>query len=655
MAQPSRPSLTFPPAHTREGFTTYATTAWAGNPEPIARELLQNCLDAAREADATPAEVHFTIEQACLSDVPGIDAYREHFEIAVQEHGADPTGPAATIIARIREALDTEETSLLVCRDNGLGFNEERLDGLLGEGSSRKSEEHTGSYGVGHLTAFSASDLRYVLYAGRGRDGHGGTNDIASGHAILASGGKDGAHGYWIQQPTLFDQERYTSEIPAILSRHVGLIEQTGSVVCIPAFNSFRDADSDASLALRQAAAMHFLAAVHSGAMTVSIRDHGGPITVVDRSALPDLLDAVRDESRPRIRGSLRGDFAYGAWLALEAGETLDLAGAEVRVRKADAGTQRESRVHVFRNGMWITSGAPQLRPRDFAGFEPFDAVVLLDHGELYSLVCAAEGPEHRGLDRQRTDRKQWRQLRALFDEIADGLREHVGATESSQKFTPIGFAAVRGNVLHQLGDTAEIWDAFAVAGQRLLDACPRGGRVRDLPGPDRIAERIARRLLGDAPTFPAPGPQHHPAMLAVTGVFADETEALGTEGESLQWRVYRHLTVQSAGIAGLLPLDPGEQAERYFDPSPGAFALAPPDWCVEHMHDVAQDCDEETIKKVLLLIHDALSLVSDAILGSAALHPHGDLRDALQFAARTVSRRNLASLSAIGMYADSL
>ena len=423
-------------------------TAWDGDPEPVARELLQNCLDAAREAGRHHVEVHFTIERVTLEQIPGIRAHREHFEAAVQEHGTNATGPASTGIRRIREALDSADTGLLVCRDNGLGLNAERLDGLLGEGSSHKSRQQTGSYGIGHLTAFSASDLRYVLYAGRARDDGGALRAIASGHAILASAERAGAHGYWIQQPSLFDPSRYPETIPPVVARHLEMTEDTGSVVCIVGFNSFRE-DADPVLLLRRAAAMNFLAAVHDNAMTVHVLGADGRDSVVDRSALPWLLDGVRDQRRSAT--GFAGEFAHRAWRTLEEGDRLTLEGASVRFRFLDPGAQTDSRVHVFRNGMWIASDVPQLRTGIFAGYRSFDAVVLLDHGELYDLACGAEGPEHRGLTPKRLgQREEQVRLNALLRALRDRLREHAGREQLSEQFIPRGFANVRGATLRK-------------------------------------------------------------------------------------------------------------------------------------------------------------------------------------------------------------
>ena len=71
--------------------------------------------------------MHLNIKRVPLDEIPGIDAYRRHFEAAQREHGRAATGPTTTSIKRIREALSAEETALLICRDNGIGLGAERM------------------------------------------------------------------------------------------------------------------------------------------------------------------------------------------------------------------------------------------------------------------------------------------------------------------------------------------------------------------------------------------------------------------------------------------------------------------------------------------------------------------------------------------------
>ena len=424
------------------------------HPEPIVRELLQNSLDAAAEAGVRTAEVHFTIGSAPLDGLPGVGAYREHFEAAAAEREGEEISPAErTAIQRIRDALRSKQTELLFCRDNGVGLDPARMTGVITEIGSRKAGG-AGSYDVGHFTAFAASGLRYVLYAGRYRDG-GELRTAASGHAILASRSDRGrgADGFWLRsgQTSLLDgaadHDRYPAVAPPLLADELARIGDSGSVVCIPGFNDFIEDRAETTRSILRVAATHFLAAVWRNRMTVHVRDRSGDASVADRAALRSILKAGQYVVQA-ARGWLSGEKAWRAYEALEHGEQLRLAGADVRVRLlGDADPRRDSRVHVFRNGMWITHDVQQLRMDQFRGWRTFDAVVLLDEGELHGLVRAAEGHEHRGIDPKRLAEGDERdRLSALLREIRDGLRKHVGKIDRTESFVPHDFAMIRGS-----------------------------------------------------------------------------------------------------------------------------------------------------------------------------------------------------------------
>ena len=426
------------------------------DPEPIVRELLQNSLDAAAEAGGRTAEVHFTIGSAPLDELPGIRAYREHFEAAAAEREGERISPAErTAIRRIRETLRSGRVELLFCRDNGVGLDPARMTGVVTEIGSRKADG-AGSYGVGHFTAFAASGLRYVLYAGRYRDG-GDLRTAGGGHAILASRSDQGrgADGFWLREGQISlldrgadrDRSGHPAAAPPLLANEIGRVADSGSVVCIAGFNDFIEDRTETARSILRAAARHFLAAVWRDGMTVHVRDRGGERSVADRAALPSILEAGRHDSQA-ARGWLSGEKAWRVWEALERGDRLALAGADVRVRLlGDADPRRDSRVHLFRNGMWITHDVRQLRMAQFRGWRTFDAVVLLDTGELHGLVRAAEGHEHRGIDPKRlADEDDRRRLNELLREIRAGLREHAGRIERADSFVPQDFAMIRGN-----------------------------------------------------------------------------------------------------------------------------------------------------------------------------------------------------------------
>ena len=445
------------PLGSPQGFSTLAMTQWDGNPEPIVRELLQNCMDAAAEIDSERAEVDFAIRHVPLTQIPGIESYRRHFENAVEEREQEASRGDAEkrVIHGIRTILREGNVRLLVCRDNGVGLDPGRMRRLLTEGNTDKGKGGAGAFGIGHLTAFAGSDLRYVLYAGRWGDEDGGVHDMASGHAILASrsrrggpGGR-GGHGYWLrgEEPTLFDPSPYPDQAPRLLQRELNRLDDTGSIVCVAGFNDFRS-DGDPVEAIARVAAKNFMVAIWEGKMIVRVQSDDGRDALVSSDTLGAILETDKDKKRGEQKGGwLPGAQAHQAWQALASGELFQMkAGAPARILSLTHAKGRpQSRVQIFRNGMWITNKADELEPRHFKTNKPFAAVVMIEGGELSRLVRGAEGPEHRGLDRRRLSRQDSKKLRERLKEIAGELRSKAGEEEAADEFAPDGFAMLSG------------------------------------------------------------------------------------------------------------------------------------------------------------------------------------------------------------------
>ncbi|MDE2763602.1 MAG: hypothetical protein OXQ94_03895 [Gemmatimonadota bacterium] len=449
------PDLVFPETGQPQGFSTLATSQWQGNPEPVVRELLQNCLDAAVAAKRQCAEIDFTIRNEQLDSIPGIDQYCEHFEDAARQRAQGKQGHAEVqVIAQIRQVLSSPEITVLSCRDNGIGLNHDRMGRLLTEGDTDK-HDGAGAFGVGHLTAFAASTLRFVFYAGRYRDDDKSElSDVTSAHAILASRRVSdtrgrGGHGFWLTSPTLFDPKPCPNSAPPLLKKGLSWLEDTGSVVAILGFNGFRGTEPPAQ-AIARVAAKNFLVAIWSGNMDVRVHDERDDTNiVVDRSHLKSILVPGRNQTRAEQGGGyLSGEQAYRAWETLEHGKTVELeAGATARFRRLEYdGRRPTTRVQLFRNGMWITNKPPYLGPPDFGGHNPFDAVVMTGSGLLAGLVRGAEGPEHRGIEMGRLGGRDRKRLRDLLKGIAGRFRGQAGEIRGAEEYEPEGFALFQGD-----------------------------------------------------------------------------------------------------------------------------------------------------------------------------------------------------------------
>lgn len=466
-------TLIFPHGASHKGFTDPVTSSSRNTPEPIIRELLQNCLDAAEdtghdaEGKPNPAEIHFTISEREIDDIPGIQNYRSAFEKACKERSRQKQGEdEKRIIKRIDNVLNSDTTKVLFCRDNGVGLCSERITYLLWPGNTTKEEGQAGAFGLGHLFAFQASDLRYVLYSGRSKNEN--LQEFTSGHAILAAhpdedGDRCDPDGFWVEgeiSQKFNEDPVYSKEVPNLLKAQLEVISKsasgTGAVISVLGFNDFlTEEQGGATAEIRDAAARNFFAAIYNGSMRIHISDEtdGGSSFNLNKDTVEKALSGIQSEQRARLSGFLAGRRAYEAFQTLKYGEELQVADAKILLRKIDdLETRKQREINLCRNGMWITHTIPECGTSDFARTRPFNAVILLDDkdGELHKLVRNAEGPEHREIDKKRLDKHERQKMTGLLREVAAKIKEEAGEVDDSDDFRPQGFAIVQNAEIKQ-------------------------------------------------------------------------------------------------------------------------------------------------------------------------------------------------------------
>lgn len=455
--------LYFGQTHRPEGFTSAAVAQFDGSAEPVVRELLQNSLDAADQADVPVAEVRFVVGEVHREALPGWSRYMSVFKAARKQRRSGPASKPSQdermVIERIRKSSRPALIPLLLCIDNGHGLNGTRMDALLTPGNTSKGERGAGSFGLGHHAAFGASDLRYVLYGAKYLNDSGLVSQIASGHAILASHRDNekilrAADGYWFksgQGSLAFDGTDgcYPNSLPPLLWEFLAGVE-TGTVVCIAGFNDFRREDDDPTVieSICRVAASNFSDVIQRGSLIIHVEDdYEGESVVINHKKLQQILERYSHNRRAAKQGQINGNLAYNAWSTIENGERLLCSGGgTIRWRLLNASVGEKTRIHVFRKGMWITSHAPYLSSAEFSTTWPFDAVLSLDSGPLEDLVRSAEGPEHRGIDRKRLDDSQKKEYRELMATVAAELRTVVGERQDLRDFVPQGFATLTGH-----------------------------------------------------------------------------------------------------------------------------------------------------------------------------------------------------------------
>ena len=445
-----RADLHFEQGGEPSGFTAAGITGFSDlNPSAIVREIMQNSLDAAREADRAVANIRFEVEESNLDRVPGIRRYRSVFGCAKQAQQKLRSGhqglqdQAEDVARAIETCLASEQHITLFALDNGIGLDESRMKAILADGLSVKSETSAGAVGNGHFVVIPASDLRYVLYGGLTKQGQ----MIGSGHAILASHQSNDKRmskdGYFVKDlkdglydPYVFPQNR---EIPEYLRSKLEWIAdqwQSGSVVAVPGFNNFRESNNSLWGMISKAAACSFFAAFAQKELRLEVVENG-EIQSLDHTTIDTTLSKFRDEKRTRSK-FLSGSRALAAFETVQTGRDVtvhtDIGNVAMKLREVKDG---KTRIDLCRNGMWITDKLPsRLRESQFTGLKPFHCVLLLDaqDGEIHQLVRKAEGPLHNQLERKKlTSQDERRKLTKAMDAIASKIREIVPEYDSER------------------------------------------------------------------------------------------------------------------------------------------------------------------------------------------------------------------------------
>lgn len=427
-----------------DGFTRLGIKE-KNNAETIIRELMQN------STDEGATEVNVRLVRTPLNQLPGIDTYVQAFELAVQSReadGIDRSDDEWQIIERIQTILASGAVNVLWWLDNGRGATPAQLDkGLLSQGNTTKGSNDVnsrGSYGLGHLNPFAASEMHYLLYVTR-QPGH----LTASGEVVLAA--HNSPSGECVRSPRGILAKRVQrknlqsvpdfGEVHPYLTQHI--TSPRGFSVGIVGFTDFDDGMSDP---FRTVVAKHFLPLIQSNSLTLSYRDEtSGEGVDLDSATLESVLSLVKDGQPKNSRKGilLSGRAAWEAYQAGQAEPDYYVEGVgRLRVLVDPPGI-RKTAVHVYRLGMWITDLCPGLRASDFEDQIPFSAVVYVEEEAFAKLVRKAEGPEHQSIDlvslkKAGKDEKFHRYVNL----IAQRLREVVPERANEPDWSPPDFAA---------------------------------------------------------------------------------------------------------------------------------------------------------------------------------------------------------------------
>ena len=434
-------SLIFSSAVSQSGFTNASTsTSNDKDSSVIVREVLQNSYDSAiEEANESIAKVKFIIETIEKSDIPGITEY-ENALVSISNEDLSGNEQEADILNVIKEELDNNEITVLHIVDNGIGFNQQKLVAVLSDGISDKAnpENSGGSYGNGHFSAYNASNLRYVLYGGKSREGE----KICSGQALLRTFKKDGdlklGTGFLVTEEKSILKENdifyKNDEIPKIMNDKLDEIATGGGVVSILGFNFFGKSNDVKKVIdlISSSVARNFFVAIRENQLEVEIISNDTNC-IINRESLESIFFKTEAEkSEPSFK------IAHRFYEVLVNGKnhTLETKEGEVKIYYKES--EADKKLALCRNGMWINDAIPRpLNKGNFSDNKPFSALVLPQKNtSLSKLVRRAEGNLHMDLRLNRFSsdklgKEKKKKLQEVFREIRDYLASVVGENDN--------------------------------------------------------------------------------------------------------------------------------------------------------------------------------------------------------------------------------
>lgn len=187
-----------------DGFNDPLQEHFQGNHEYfIARETIQNALDAKDDKANGPVTVEFEVSEIRTDELPGSEELKATISRCISYNSKSPK--ALTFFRDAEAILTKPRVQLLRIGDyntTGLTGGETKQDGgnwydlLQSVGNSEMTGHGGGSFGIGKGAPFAASSLKYVLYSTRTAQG------VAfQGKAILTSHIDDGEEfkgtGFW--------------------------------------------------------------------------------------------------------------------------------------------------------------------------------------------------------------------------------------------------------------------------------------------------------------------------------------------------------------------------------------------------------------------------------------------------------------------------
>lgn len=403
----------------------------------LAREIVQNSLDAHDPSISNPVKVVFNEIEIPTDQIPNLDTFRNNIDLCLQSaihEGAKAqeffNGASKILRAPRVKALvisDYNTTGIAgPCLNNNPYFAFMKAKGQ----SKKKNESASGSFGIGKFAPYAVSGLRTVFVSTVFRDSENKLQQYSQGKSILMSfddsnNCRHQSCGFWGVAEKCMPIEGDIDAVPLWLSR----IKSENSVV-----PGTRLVILGVSLqkqwrsALAASIAENFFGAIQSNRLEVSIT--GGATlnatSLANHFSDNSLRSYYENDDASEDCFNFDNCKAYHEVLTngsvvVENHQNRLLGNCELRIL---VGEGLAKRVCFLRNGMFISDSLKLPGLRRLSEFKDFVAVFQCLDPNGVSLLRRMEPPKHDGFEIERLSENERKKADKALKDIAQWIRE---------------------------------------------------------------------------------------------------------------------------------------------------------------------------------------------------------------------------------------
>ena len=416
-----------------DGFKDSGIETFLGSPfQSLAREVLQNSLDAKASNVDNPVSVIFEIVAIERDQFPAVEEFKKVLKKCLEECSKEDK-KERDFFKNALAALDKKRIPCLRIEDHN-------TTGLRGKPDDRKSQWYAmtkatgrtvknsegagGSFGIGKNAPFAVSALRtvfyYTCYRQNGRD-----IERMQGKSILMShcGDTDIAQGvgyYGIRKGCLPVD---SPNIPPFMQRNAGknLSSQHGTTLVIPGFTLGDNWEN----IIASAVLSNFFCAVHDGELQVMISpENDEKMMCIEQSNLGQMFERMLSADGLPGEDKEQLEYAKHYLSAITCGEKKSseqaLLGHCDLMLNVDQGLPQKIAI-IRKTGMLITDEMPRLKQfrqcRDFAG------VLVCRAAKGNALMRDMENPQHNAFEPSRMASGDIQNGKKALSDLAEWVR----------------------------------------------------------------------------------------------------------------------------------------------------------------------------------------------------------------------------------------